>query len=105
MEEITVYTGPDYRIRKQALRDKLAQLKARGLMDAGLVLVNERVICHGYLPEAELEFALGVVDELVKTRPGLARDIGSAIDHRQELGTKALTAIGEGRDADTLVIA
>ncbi|OIW23516.1 hypothetical protein CONLIGDRAFT_657732 [Coniochaeta ligniaria NRRL 30616] len=64
MEEITLYTGPDYRIRKQTLRDKLGQLKARGLMDAGLVLVNERVICHGYLPEAELEFALGVVDEL-----------------------------------------
>ena len=64
MEEITLFTGPDYRIRKQTLKDKLAQLKARGLMDAGLVLVNERVICHGYLPEAELEFALGVVDEV-----------------------------------------
>jgi chloride channel 3/4/5 len=64
MEEITLFTGPDYRIRKQTLRDKLGQLKARGLMDAGLVLVNERLICHGYLPEAELEFALGVVDEL-----------------------------------------
>lgn len=64
MEEITLYTGPDYRIRKQTLRHKLGQLKARGLMDAGLVVVNERLICHGYLPEAELEFALGVVDEL-----------------------------------------
>ncbi|KAB5525568.1 Cl channel CLC-3 [Coniochaeta sp. 2T2.1] len=64
MEEITLYTGPDYRIRRQTLKDKLGQLKARGLMDAGLVLVNERAICHGYLPEAELEFALGVVDEL-----------------------------------------
>ncbi|KAB5554366.1 chloride channel [Coniochaeta sp. 2T2.1] len=49
---------------RQTLKDKLGQLKARGLMDAGLVLVNERAICHGYLAEAELEFALGVVDEL-----------------------------------------
>jgi chloride channel 3/4/5 len=64
MEEITLYTGLDYRIRKQTLRDKLERLKSRGLMDAGLVLVNERLICHGYLPEAELEFALGVVDEM-----------------------------------------
>ncbi len=27
-------------------------------MDAGLVVVNEQGICHGYIPEAELEFAL-----------------------------------------------
>lgn len=27
-------------------------------MDAGPVLVNVRGACHGYLPEAELEFAL-----------------------------------------------
>ncbi|KAK3369926.1 chloride channel [Podospora didyma] len=63
MEDITLYTGPDYRVRKSTLRDKLAKLKARGLMDAGLVLVNERCICHGYLPEAELEFALQVLDK------------------------------------------
>lgn len=66
MDEITLYTGPDHRVRKQMLKDKLGQLKARGLMDAGLVLVNDRAICHGYLPEAELEFALGVVVELDK---------------------------------------
>ncbi|KAH8896499.1 putative chloride channel protein [Thozetella sp. PMI_491] len=58
MEEITVYTGPEYKVAKSQLREKLARLKARGLMDAGLVLVNEQGICHGYLPEAELEFVL-----------------------------------------------
>ncbi|KAM7218455.1 Cl channel CLC-3 [Rhypophila decipiens] len=63
MEEITLFTGPDYRVRKATLREKLARLRARGLMDAGLVLVNEACICHGYLPEAELEFALEVLDE------------------------------------------
>jgi len=62
MEEITLYTGPEYRVRKSILQDKLAKLKSRGLLDAGLVLVNERCICHGYLPEAELEFALDAMD-------------------------------------------
>ncbi|KAK0619058.1 chloride channel [Immersiella caudata] len=63
MEAITLYTGPDYRARKSTLRSKLAKLKSRGLLDAGLVLVNEHCICHGYLPQAELEYALGVLDE------------------------------------------
>ena len=63
MEEITLYTGPHYRVQKSILREKLGKLKARGLMDAGLVLVNERCICHGYLPEAELDFALELLDE------------------------------------------
>jgi len=63
MEEITLYTGSDYRVRKSTLRDKLAKLKSRGLLDAGLVLVNSNCICHGYLPQAELEYALDVLDE------------------------------------------
>lgn len=58
MEEITVHMGPDGIIGRQVLRKKLTQLKARGLMDAGLVLVNAQGLCHGYLPEAELEYAL-----------------------------------------------
>jgi len=58
MEEITLSIGPHYRVSRKMLELKLAQLKARGLMDAGLVLVNDRGICYGYLPEAELEFAL-----------------------------------------------
>lgn len=58
MQEITVHMGPDGIISRQVLHKKLAQLKARGLMDAGLVLVNDQGICHGYLPEAELQYAL-----------------------------------------------
>ena len=58
MEDITLYTGPHYRVSKAVLKAKLAKLKARGLLDAGLVLVNDRGICHGYLPESELEFVL-----------------------------------------------
>ena len=44
---------------------------------------------------AVLVVPVAVVDTLVKTRPGLARDIGVAMDHRQELGERALAAAGE----------
>lgn len=58
MEAITVHLGPDGKIGRGTLWKKLAQLKERGLMDGGLVLVTDQGICHGYLPEGELEFAL-----------------------------------------------
>lgn len=54
----TVHMGPTGIISKQVLHRKLAQLKGRGLMDAGLVLVNDKNICYGYLPEVELQYAL-----------------------------------------------
>ncbi len=63
MEAVTVLTGPNYRVAPSILRAKLASLRARGLMDAGLVLVNERGICHGYLPEADLELVVQAIDE------------------------------------------
>ncbi|KAI1849573.1 hypothetical protein JX265_013579 [Neoarthrinium moseri] len=63
LEEITLHVGHDYKVPVSVLRVKLTQLKARGLMDAGLVLVNQRGICHGYLPEAELEFGLSLLEE------------------------------------------
>lgn len=58
MMEITVHMGLTGIISRQVLQRKLAQLKERGLMDAGLVLVNDQGICHGYLPEVELQYAL-----------------------------------------------
>lgn len=63
MEEITLHSGAHYKVQKALLNLKLGQLKARGLLDAGLVIVNDRGICHGYLPEAELEFGLGLLEE------------------------------------------
>ncbi len=53
---------------------------------------------------AVLVVPVAVVDTLVKTRPGLARDIGVAMDHRQELGERALAAAGEIPGSDALVI-
>lgn len=64
MEEITVHMGPDGMISRQVLHQKLSQLKGRGLMDAGLVLVNDQGICHGYIPEAELEYALTLEEHM-----------------------------------------
>lgn len=75
MREITVDIGPEGTVSKQLLSTKLSQLKARGLMDAGLVLVDSKGMLHGYLAEAELDFVIhseGVLqdDELVDLLEG-----------------------------------
>ncbi|KAF4785698.1 voltage gated chloride channel [Colletotrichum scovillei] len=82
MEEITLGVGSVYRVRRDVLAEKLRKLKARGLMDAGLVLVNDAGLLFGYLPEAEVEYAVltggeaeeldlrtGVMTELVDRTP------------------------------------
>lgn len=53
MEEITLDVGLEYKVSKQVLAKKLSQLKARGLMDAGLVLVDKHHILNGYLAQGE----------------------------------------------------
>ena len=58
MREITVDIGQDCKVSKSLLATKLSQLKARGLMDAGLVLVDGKGMLHGYLAEGELDFAI-----------------------------------------------
>lgn len=66
MREITLDVGKDYKVPRKLLAQKLGQLQNRGLMDAGLVLVNGSGMLHGYLAEGELEFAIhtkGVLDE------------------------------------------
>ncbi|KZF26503.1 chloride channel-like protein 3 [Xylona heveae TC161] len=57
MEEITVDVPFDGLVPRAILEEKLAQLQRRGLMDAGLVLVQNKMI-QGYLAEGELEFGL-----------------------------------------------
>lgn len=66
MREITVEIGPACHVSRKLLAQKLAQLKSRGLMDAGLVLVDADHHLHGYLAEGELDFAInteGVLDD------------------------------------------
>jgi signal-transduction protein with cAMP-binding, CBS, and nucleotidyltransferase domain len=82
----------------QLKRDELVGLTALTRQAVGAVGTAVTDVGVLFLPVA-------IVDALVKTRPSLARDIGAAIDHRQDLGDQALATFGEARPVDTLVIA
>ena len=58
MDEITVDVPSSNKVSRVILQKKLDQLKGRGLMDAGLVLVQNNGMLQGYLGEGELEFGL-----------------------------------------------
>jgi len=63
MEEITVEVPRTNKVARKVLEEKLSQLQARGLMDAGLVLVQTTPpsitpILQGYIAEGELVFGL-----------------------------------------------
>jgi chloride channel 3/4/5 len=57
MQEITVIVPQSNKVPRKLLQDKLEQLKRRGLMDAGLVLVQHGML-QGYIAEGELDFGL-----------------------------------------------
>ena len=57
MGEITVIVPKDNMIPRRVLEQKLDRLKERGLLDGGLVLVQDGML-QGYLAEAELDFGL-----------------------------------------------
>ncbi|EXJ68252.1 uncharacterized protein A1O5_08867 [Cladophialophora psammophila CBS 110553] len=57
MREVTVDVPDSGIVPRVVLTEKLHQLRRRGLMDAGLVLV-QRAMLQGYLAEGELEFGL-----------------------------------------------
>jgi chloride channel 3/4/5 len=63
MEEITVHVPLSNKVPRVMLQRKLDQLHARGLMDAGLVLVQSHPhsdipMLQGYISQSELEFGL-----------------------------------------------
>lgn len=59
MRDITVSVGREGSVQRDLLVQKLERLKERGLMDAGLVVVQEGTgMLRGYLAEGELEFGL-----------------------------------------------
>ncbi|KAF2731174.1 chloride channel-like protein 3 [Polyplosphaeria fusca] len=63
MDEITVHVPLTNKVPQAMLQRKLEQLHARGLMDAGLVLVqvhpqSDIPILQGYISQSELEFGL-----------------------------------------------
>ena len=82
----------------QLKRDELLGLTALTRQTVGASATALSYVAVLYIP-------VEIVDTLVKTRPGLARDIGSAIDYRQGLGDKALSEVGETRLPEALVIA
>jgi chloride channel 3/4/5 len=57
MKEITVDVPKDNVVSRKILQQKLEELKSRGLMDAGLVLVQDGML-QGYLAQGELDFGL-----------------------------------------------
>lgn len=82
----------------QLARDELLGLTALTRQAVGAVATALTDAAVLYIP-------VGIVDRLVKTRPGLARDIGTTIDLRQGLGARALEEHGESRLPESLVIA
>ncbi|CAI4213593.1 unnamed protein product [Parascedosporium putredinis] len=75
MDEIMVFAGPEYRISASMLRRKRDRLQARGLMDSGLVIVNEQGLCHGYLSEEHLESVLHGIDEVEAEAGAVIQDV------------------------------
>ncbi|KAF2771643.1 hypothetical protein EJ03DRAFT_381156 [Teratosphaeria nubilosa] len=64
MEEITVVVPGSNKVPRTMLEKKLERLKSRGLMDAGLVLVQNGSMLQGYIAEGELEFGLSKLGEV-----------------------------------------
>ncbi|KAL6708451.1 hypothetical protein ACN47E_002714 [Coniothyrium glycines] len=90
MDEITVHVPPSNLVSLPHLRAKLSQLRERGLMDAGLVLVqshqpNSPPILQGYIPQSELAFGL---TKLVPPAP-LSTDTATA-SNQEELNIRLL---------------
>ncbi|KAL9121832.1 MAG: hypothetical protein Q9187_001607 [Circinaria calcarea] len=83
MHEITVDVPKDGFIAGTILEEKLERLKSRGLMDAGLVLVQNGML-QGYLAEGELDFGL---NELARTWGSTSRIrlLGNADDGEFDL--------------------
>ena len=66
MLEITVDVPKDNMVSRFLLEQKLDQLKSRGLMDAGLVLVQDGLL-QGYIAEGELDFGLNDLGKMYDT--------------------------------------
>ena len=76
MREITVEVHKDGYVSRGILEDKLNQLKRRGLLDAGLVLVQNGML-QGYLAEGELEFGLSQLGQTCHSSTNRIRLLGT----------------------------
>jgi small-conductance mechanosensitive channel len=90
----------------QGSRVPVTQLQRDDVL--GLTALTRQAVASEVVALADLAVLFvpaPVIDALVKARPALARDIGQAIDSRQDLGERALERAGEKRLAAALVIA
>ncbi|KAG5802132.1 hypothetical protein H9Q74_013387 [Fusarium xylarioides] len=63
MDTAVVSVGPDYRVLTLVLQNKLSHLQSSGLSDSGLVFVNDKGLCHGYISQYKLEQALQMIEK------------------------------------------
>ena len=66
MDDITVDIPKNNMVSRKILEEKLEKLKERGLLDAGLVLVQDGML-QGYFAEGELDFGLNTLGGLWNT--------------------------------------
>jgi chloride channel 3/4/5 len=86
MDEITVHVGLGNRVPYELLKQKLDQLHDRGLMDAGLVLVQTHPpstmpVLQGYISQSELEFGLTKLIPRAFPADLQVRVLGSPVDN------------------------
>jgi chloride channel 3/4/5 len=89
MSDITVLVPTSNKVELEMLKNKLDALRERGLMDAGLVLVQKNSggegveVLQGYISQSELEFGLTKLASgtLVSTQEGVqVRLLGQDVD-------------------------
>lgn len=86
MDEITVEVPLSNKVSRRLLNEKLAQLERRGLMDAGLVLVQNGGILQGYIAEGELDFGLKTLGQIYSDDADV-RLLGDAEEGEFDLST------------------
>ena len=83
MREITVHVPLDNLVSRALLEEKLQKLKGRGLMDAGLVLVQNEML-QGYIAEGELEFGLNDLGKKAYPDSRQVRLLGQKTDEDED---------------------
>jgi chloride channel 3/4/5 len=97
MIEITVNVPRSNTVPKKELDMRLKLLKRRGLMDAGLVLVQDGML-QGYIAEGELEFGLSKVGAIYGDDVDV-RLLGDTISSATESGHEEIE-IGRSEELD-----
>lgn len=102
MRQITCEVSESGYVQYGMLAKKLDQLKARGLMDAGLVLVQNGGMLVGYLAEGELEYGLGVLgQDTNQSTPVRVLGTHLSMNEIAELGSPTDGSRGDGGETGT----